>query len=196
MRTDTAVQRALTRCALALAAILGLALDVSAQPNATAPNSLQVDEDGTVHVPAQSVPPSEFLSPAGKAYLAEHLHKVREPEMLAQNNGVPPLLEGYLARQKALFAVDRQDTTIGGVHAWVYVPREGISERNRQRVLIDLHGGGFSGCWPGCAELESIPVAALGRIRVVSLDYREGRNTSFRQRVRTWPRRTGSSARD
>jgi acetyl esterase/lipase len=127
-----------------------------------------------VHVPAQSVPPSQFLSPAGKAYLAEHLQKVREPAMIAQNNGIPPLIAGYLARQKLLFAVDRQDTTVGGVHAWIYTPKQGIPARNRNRVLIDLHGGGFSGCWPGCAELESIPIAALGRIRVVSLDYREG----------------------
>jgi acetyl esterase/lipase len=56
----------------------------------------------------------------------------------------------------------------------VYEPKDGIAPENRERVLIDLHGGGFSGCWPGCAELESLPIAALGRIKVVSLDYRQG----------------------
>ena len=177
-------QRAVRHCRpaaalLASLAVAGLATWSQTGRAATLPNSLQVDQDGTVHVPAQSVPPSKFLSPEGKAYLAEHLQKVREPEMLVQHNGIPPLLADYLARQKKLFAVDRQETTIGGVHAWVYVPTQGISERNRHRVLIDLHGGGFSGCWPGCAELESIPVAALGRIRVVSLDYREGPTHKF-----------------
>jgi epsilon-lactone hydrolase len=149
--------------------------------NTGGPNALAVDEDGTVHVPAQAVPPSKFLSPEGKAYLAEHLMKVRQPQLLQQDkdNGVPPLIAGYLDRQRILFPVDKEDTTIGGVHAFVYTPRKGISSRNRGRVLIDLHGGGFSGCWPGCAELESIAIAALGHIRVVSLDYREGPKYRF-----------------
>jgi acetyl esterase/lipase len=94
--------------------------------------------------------------------------------MLVQEDGVPPLLAGYLRRQRELFRVTRADTAIGGVHAYVYTPADGVTERNRDRVLIDLHGGGFRECWPGCAELESIPIAALGRIRVVSLDYRQG----------------------
>ena len=143
------------------------------------PAPLTVDADGTVHVPAMDVPVSSYLSPQGKAYLAEHLKQVQRPEMLVQANGVPPLLAGYLERQRALFAVSREDTTVGGVHAYVYTPKEGISASNQKRVLIDLHGGGFSGCWPGCAELESRPVAALGRIRIVSLDYREGPKYHF-----------------
>jgi dipeptidyl aminopeptidase/acylaminoacyl peptidase len=143
------------------------------------PPALTVEDDGTVHVPAMSVPVSSYLSPQGKAYLAEHLKQVQRPEMLVQANGVPPLLAGYLERQRALFAVERQDTTLGGVHAYVYTPKEGVAADNRKRVLIDLHGGGFSGCWPGCAELESLPIAALGRIRVISLDYREGPKYRF-----------------
>ncbi|HTY94522.1 MAG TPA: alpha/beta hydrolase fold domain-containing protein [Steroidobacteraceae bacterium] len=143
------------------------------------PNPIVVDADGTVHVPAQAVPVSEFLSPEGKAYLREHLQQVQRPEMLVQKDGVPPLLAGYLARQRQMYAVDREDTHIAGVHAFVYTPKAGITGRNSHRVLIDLHGGGFSGCWPGCAELESIPVAALARIRVISLDYRESPEYHF-----------------
>ena len=143
------------------------------------PPPLTVDADGTVHVPAMTVPVSSYLSPQGKAYLAEHLKQVQRPEMLEQTNGVPPLLAGYLERQRTLFSVERQDTTVGGIHAYVYTPKQGISTANQKRVLIDLHGGGFSGCWPGCAELESLPVAALGRIKVVSLDYREGPKYRF-----------------
>jgi acetyl esterase/lipase len=147
--------------------------------DAPMPPPLQVDADGTVHVPAMSVPVSEFLSPAGKAYLAEHLKDVQRPEMLVQKDGIPPLLEPYLARQRSLFSVDRKETTLGGVHAYVYTPKDGIAEANKVRVLINLHGGGFSGCWPGCAELESLPIASLGRIRVFSLDYREGPKYRF-----------------
>ena len=59
------------------------------------------------------------------------------------------------------------------------LPKAGISEVNKQRVLINLHGGGFSGCWPGCAELESIPISALMQIKVVTVDYREGPEHKF-----------------
>jgi monoterpene epsilon-lactone hydrolase len=146
----------------------------AALPQAAAPPQVTIEPDGTVHMPAQTVPLSGFLSAEGKTYLAEHLANLRRPEMLVQRDGVPALLAGYIARQRELFPVDREETTIGGVHAYVYTPRSGIAAENRDRVLIDLHGGGFRDCWPACAELESMPIAALGRIKVVSLDYREG----------------------
>ena len=139
-----------------------------------APPQVFIEAGGTVHMPAQAVPISGFLSPEGKAYLAEHLENLQRPEMLVQQDGVPPLLAGYIARQRELFPVVREETTIGGIRAYVYTPRDGIATENRDRVLVDLHGGGFRECWPACAELESMPIAALGRIKVVSLDYRQG----------------------
>jgi len=154
------------------ACLAAASLAAAQQPNA-APKVV-VDPDGAVHMPAQIVPVSSYLSAEGKAYLAEHLIQVQRPEMLVQESGVPPLLAGYLARQRELFAVDKDDTNVGGVHAFVYTPKSGIAEPNRNRVLIDLHGGGFRECWPGCAELESMPIAALARIKVVSVDYRQG----------------------
>ncbi len=143
------------------------------------PPLLKVDDNGTVHVPATAAPVSEYLSPEGKAYLAEHLKLMQHPEMLVQPNGIPPFLAGYLARQKILYPVDRQETTIGGVHAYVYTPRNGVAAKNAKRVLIDLHGGGFHECWPACGELESIPIASLGQIKVVSLDYRQAPKYRF-----------------
>jgi monoterpene epsilon-lactone hydrolase len=170
------------RAGLALAVALGLtslaagAGPVQSQPAAPA---VRIDDDGTVHAPQMVVPPSSFLSPEGKAYLAQHLRDMQNPAVLGQKDGVPTFMQGYLARQKALFPVDRRDTTVAGVHAYDYRPRSGVAPRNRRRVLINLHGGGFSGCFPGCAELESMPVAALGKIEVISLDYREGPDYRF-----------------
>lgn len=137
-------------------------------------NNVVVDEDGTVHFPAINVPVSNFLSPEAKAYVTQHLKDMQNRQMVAQENGIPRFMKGYLDRQKTLYPVERIDTKIAGVHAYVYTPKDGISAANRNRVLINLHGGGFSGCWPACAELESIPIAALGKIRVISLDYRQG----------------------
>jgi len=144
-----------------------------------APPKVIVETDGAVQVPAQTVPMSAFLSPEAKAYVTQHLKDMQDPEILKQDAGVPRFMKGYLARDYELFAVEKKDTKVGGVHAYVYTPKAGISAKNKKRVLINLHGGGFSGCWPGCAELESIPVSALGEIEVVSVDYREGPDNKF-----------------
>jgi len=143
------------------------------------PNPVTVDADGTVHVPAMSIPVSEYLSPEGKAYLAEHLNVLRNPQAQVQVNGVPAFLAGYLNRQRVLYPVNQDETSIAGVHAYVFTPKNGVEAKNTKRVLINLHGGGFMGCWPACGQLESIPVAALGGFKVISLDYREGPKYQF-----------------
>ncbi|MGD8324284.1 MAG: SUMF1/EgtB/PvdO family nonheme iron enzyme, partial [Gammaproteobacteria bacterium] len=143
------------------------------------PAAVDIGSDGTVRVPAHAVPISEYLTSEGQAYVNQHLHDMQRPELLVPGDGIPPLLTPYLDRQREMFDVEKREILIGGVHAYDYAPAAGISRQNRNRVLINLHGGGFSGCWPGCAELESIPVAALGRIRVISLDYRQGPRYRF-----------------
>jgi len=147
--------------------------------SATEPAKVVVRTDGTLEVPAQVVPMSTFLSPEAKAYVTQHLKDMQDPEILKQDAGVPRFMKGYLARDYQLFAFDKKDQKIGGVHVYVYTPKNGIAAKNKKRILINLHGGGFSGCWPGCAELESIPVSALGQIEVVSVDYRQGPDHKF-----------------
>jgi len=169
--------RRLLQAAVVMPLVFGLALPAAAQQRPA--NPVGLDQDGTVHMPGLTVPVSGFLSPEGKAYMATHLNQLRNPAMLGQTNGVPNLLVGYLERERQLYPVTREDTSIGGVHAYVYTPANGIAEKHRDKVLINLHGGGFSGCWAGCAELESIPIAALGRIKVISLDYRESPQYKF-----------------
>ncbi|WP_337187929.1 alpha/beta hydrolase [Phenylobacterium sp.] len=62
--------------------------------------------------------------------------------------------------------------TVGGVEVMTVLPRQGASPKNADRVLINLHGGGFSSGWPFFSQLESIPIAARGRIKVISVNYR------------------------
>ncbi len=122
---------------------------------------------------------STFLSPEAKAYVTQHLKDMQDPEILKADDGVPRFMKGYLARDYELFAVTKKDEKVAGVHVYRYMPKAGVADRNKKRVLINLHGGGFSGCWPGCAELESIPVSALAQIEVISVDYREGPDYKF-----------------
>jgi acetyl esterase/lipase len=143
------------------------------------PPKVTIDADGTVHMPAQAVPQSQFLSPEAKAYVTQHLIDMQNPESVKQEGGVPRFMKAMLDRDREQFALNRKDEHIGGVHVYVYAPKAGIGAKNLSRVLINLHGGGFSGCWPGCAELESMPLSALMGIKVVSVDYREGPGYKF-----------------
>lgn len=138
-----------------------------------------IEADGTVDAPARNVPLSSFLSREARAYVTEHLRDMQNPEMLKSDNGVPRFMKHYLDRDREMFPLDRKDDVIAGVHVYDYTPKSKIAPRNQRRVLINLHGGGFSGCWPGCAELESIPLASVMGIRVVSVDYREGPTYKF-----------------
>ncbi|WP_041586682.1 alpha/beta hydrolase [Terriglobus saanensis] len=172
------------RTALALAIILPCTLftvstKLSAQAAPSSASNVIVAPDGAVQIPSYTVPPSSFLSPKAKAYIAEHLRDMQNPELLKQDQGVPRFMKSYLERDAKLFAVERKETSVGGVHTYTYTPRSSISDKNRARVLINLHGGGFSGCWPGCAELESIPLSGLMKIKVVTVDYREGPDNKF-----------------
>jgi epsilon-lactone hydrolase len=54
----------------------------------------------------------------------------------------------------------------------VITPREGVSAQNRHRVLINLHGGGFLWGEGNGARVESIPIAGLGKITVITVAYR------------------------
>lgn len=154
---------------------------MAAQETAAAPAQPKVviQAGGTVEVPAHSVPLSSFLSPEAKSYVTDHLRDMQDPEKVKQDDGVPRFMKHYLQRDEEQFALERKDEKVAGVHVYTYVPKAGIAAENRKRVLINLHGGGFSGCWPGCAELESMPISALMRIRVVTVDYREGPDYKF-----------------
>src|ERR1051325_9936490 len=93
-------------------------ITAQAHPSGVAPKVV-VETDGTVHVPAQTVPMSPFLSPEARAYVTQHLKDMQNPEILKQDAGVPRFMKGYLARDYELFAVEKKDEKVGGVHAYV-----------------------------------------------------------------------------
>jgi acetyl esterase/lipase len=61
----------------------------------------------------------------------------------------------------------------------VVTPVRGISPANKNRVLINLHGGGFMWGAHSGGLVESIPIAGVGRIKVITIDYREAPEYSF-----------------
>jgi acetyl esterase/lipase len=61
---------------------------------------------------------------------------------------------------------------MGGVHVDIVEPKAAIPKRNRGRVLINLHGGGFMWGAGAGALSEAVPIAGTGQVKVVTVDYR------------------------
>lgn len=164
---------------LCLAAAALLSTAASAQ--STAPG---VKSDGTVASPAFSIPYSSFASPQARAFF---------PKLLAEGSKAPPidapiaqsrafydrLNSDRVARMQQMYAVTIHGETIAGVGADVVLPAQGVSAENRRRVLINLHGGAFLWGAHSGGLVEAIPVASVGRIKVITLDYRQGPEHRF-----------------
>jgi acetyl esterase/lipase len=85
-----------------------------------------------------------------------------------------------LAEALQRYPVDTIDTCMGGVRVGIVTPKAGIPAKNKRRVLINLHSGAFlvsRGLTTG--TLESVPVAAIGGMEVVTLDYRQAPYFSY-----------------
>jgi len=133
------------------------------------------------------ISPSGFTSPEFKEWYAKFaLESFKHPGYPIPDRDAPPSAwakfrawdEGEMAEPLAWdrkhYPVAIEDTKLAGVHVGIITPREGVADANAHRVLIDLRGGGFI-LNPGLSfgELESIPVASLGGIKVVTVDYRQ-----------------------
>ena len=134
-------------------------------------------EDGTVHVPAFDLPPSALLSPEA---LAAQKRRARAPGGSPPSNipvdvmrkGLVAALAPQVAGMQKQYPVDIVETTVGGIPARIVTPKD--RKWDPHRVLINVHGGGFSMCWESCSLLESIPIASVGGYKVVSVNYRMG----------------------
>lgn len=79
---------------------------------------------------------------------------------------------GLLQPTLARYPVDIRAETIAGVPVRIVTPRAPIPAGNRERLLVNLHGGGYIVNAGDNAVLEAIPLAHLMRIAVVAVDYR------------------------
>jgi acetyl esterase/lipase len=173
------------RCCASLAACL-LLTGVTMASSAGAPppqDQVTVDNDGSVRVPAFSLPLSIYMSEESKrAYVSSRLSRPVTP---ASNDaktlrvGLERKLEPLLARAEVVYPVDVSIENIGGVSAHIVVPRRGIAKQNERRVLINLRGGGMRYGTPSLGLLESMPIAAMMNIKVISVDYRQAPEAHF-----------------
>lgn len=159
------------------AGIIATVLVGAGGATAQTPPRVTVDASGTIHSDGLSVPLSDLLSPQARADLAARL--TRPPMIPPRGNGAAAsraatdtMLEAVLARWQIAHPSDIRRVTMNGVATDVVVPKAGIAPGNARRVLINLHGGGFFAGAGAGGQVEALPLAAQGRIKVVAVDYR------------------------
>jgi monoterpene epsilon-lactone hydrolase len=164
---------------LALPAIpAGAQQAATATTAATAPqvNSSYIDGGGTAHV-TRVVPVPRTISPQAQAMLARPVSDALAPQTLAQRrSGTDAWQTRAGEASKAVYPVAIKSETIAGVPVRVVDPAGGASP-HPDRVLINLHGGGFNS--DSGSFTESIPIANLTQTRVVAVLYRLAPESPF-----------------
>jgi acetyl esterase/lipase len=133
-----------------------------------------IDRDGTVHLGARTIPVPKTVSPEARQYLATP----------PWGNATPPpnvplwelrttfdsMFKMLTEMARSAYPVEIEERRISGVRTDLVSPIA-VGEGKQERLLINLHGGGFVLGSPP-ALVEAIPITNLTKTRVVSVDYR------------------------
>lgn len=160
--------------ALALSSPMLLAASGMAQQSApAAPNappaadSSFIDGSGTAHV-TRVVPLPPTVSPEAQKVLARKVSDAAMPQTLAQRRSGTDAWQARAGEaSKAIYPVTVKNDTMAGVPVRIVDPP---SDAHPDRVLINLHGGGFNS--DSGSLTESVPIANLTQTRVVAVLYR------------------------
>lgn len=178
----------LARLTIGVAAT-ALAVSASAQnPQGVLPapeTAGEIEEDGTVVVDTFRLPPSIYLSQEAAASLPREAVDQMGMLSIILNAPDPSQIRPLAARSMApmhemmrqTYGVSTEASEIAGVPAMWAIPNE---EADNSKVMINFPGGGFvAGTAGGTGMTESIPVAGLTGVRVLSLSYRQAPEHRF-----------------
>ncbi len=132
-------------------------------------NTSVIDPDGTAHI-TRVVPVPKTVSPEAQRMLARPASDKAAPQTLAERRSGTDAWQARAGEAfRAIYPVDVQSKTIAGVPVRVITPPS-VAPASANRVMINLHGGGFNS--DSGSFTESIPVAALAHVQVVAVLYR------------------------
>ena len=138
-------------------------------PSSKQNNSSTIAPDGTAYV-TRIVPVPKTISPEAQKMLARVVSDAAAPESLEQRRiGTDKWQAGAGEAFKKIYPVNISAETIAGVPVRVIAPLT-LAQEKRDRVLINLHGGGFNSDSGSLSE--TIPVANLSGIKVIAVLYR------------------------
>jgi monoterpene epsilon-lactone hydrolase len=138
---------------------------------AEAPNrdTSYIDAQGAAHV-TRVVPVPETISPQAQLALGHAEPDQGPPQSLADRR---KMTDSYTARARVawtrLCPNALVDDTIAGVPVHLVTP-DGMPDANKDKVLLNLHGGGFNS--DSGSYTESIPIASYAKMKVVAVLYR------------------------
>lgn len=149
--------------------VLALGLPSLAQSTPSNPDSATFDPDGTAHI-IRVIPMPSTVSPEAQQWLKQIERESQQPRDLAeQRRGTDAWRKRDSDEARQKFPVKITETTTAGVRTDIIDPLE-IPPSNKDKVLINLHGGGF--ITDSGSLIEGIPIANLAKIKVVSVYYR------------------------
>ena len=153
-----------------VSAALALSLNLFAQSASAPPkDSATFDPDGTAHI-TRVVPMPPTISAEAQTWLNSLTNSTPGPESLAQRRARTDVWRAQdSAEARKLYPVNVEETTTAGVRTDIITPLS-MPADNRNRVLINLHGGGFNS--DSGSLIEGVPIANLAKMKVVSVYYR------------------------
>jgi monoterpene epsilon-lactone hydrolase len=158
---------AIFAAAVAAAFFLVLRATPAGQQSVPQTDTCTIDADGTAHV-TRVVPVPGTISPQAQKFLARQ-GPFGWSSLAEQRAATDKFRIARAAEAQKLFPVKIESTTLGGVRCDVITPHS-IPKDKRDRVLINVHGGGF--ITDSGSLVEGIPIAYLTKTRVVSVYYR------------------------
>lgn len=136
----------------------------------------RIADDGTVTLDGVKIPLSSLMSEEARSYIRHVI--VDKPfgtalaDIRAERKRQDGIMLDFLKPMRERYAVKIAEETTGGIVTDVITPAAGIAPENAHRVLINVHGGGFVTGGRSASLVESVPLAALMKIKVISIDYR------------------------
>lgn len=141
----------------------------NASPRPEFKDSSRIGPDGTAYV-RRIVPVPTTVSSEAQKWLGKVVSDAPVAETLEQRrSGTDKWQAGAGEESKKLYPVNIAEDKIAGVPVRVVTPRT-IPSAKRDRVLINLHGGGFNS--DSGSLTESIPIANLTQTKVIAVLYR------------------------
>jgi acetyl esterase/lipase len=145
------------------------ALQPTTAAQAPSRDTSYIDAQGTARV-TRVVPVPATVSPQAQLILARPEPDEGPPESLADRRShTDAWAVTAAAAWSKLCPNQLVESRIAGVPVRIVTP-DGMPEANRDKVLLDLHGGGFNS--DSGSYTESIPIAGYAKIKVVAVLYR------------------------
>jgi monoterpene epsilon-lactone hydrolase len=128
-----------------------------------------IDEQGRAHI-TRIVPVPAYLSRQSRYWLSEPVPDAGPPESLANRRASTDkwALTASQDWQK-LYPATLTEHKIAGVPVRIVIPAD-LPGANKDKVLLNLHGGGFNS--DSGSYTETIPIAGMARIKCVAVLYR------------------------